>query len=341
MRLNQLVTAIMLVTLTLPATPLGASAKVTVRRARYVMGTIFEIRVRHVDQALAAAAIEEGFRAIRETDRLLSDYREDSEVTRLNWAAPFQLIEVSSEMKQALELCAGLVLATGGSFDPTVRPLTALWRKSRETGIAPTIEQRQVALKAVGWSKLGYSAGTIRKRVADVELDFGAFGKGWALDMALGKLRDAGIRDAYLSAGESTILALGSDEGQRGWRVLLRDPFDPDGEPAAAVNLVDQALSTSAGYERDITIGSRRYSHIIDPRTGEPTPRMAGSSVVGRTAAEADALSTALFVSGQEGAAEIFRAFRASALLTLADKGSVLIGEHGSFEVLEPDCVKP
>jgi len=340
MRLNQLVAAIMLATLTLSAAPLGASAKVTVRRARYVMGTIFEIRVRHADQALAVAAIEEGFQAIRETDRLLSDYREDSEVTRLNRATPLKFLEVSSEMEQALELCAGLVLATGGSFDPTVRPLTALWRKSRETGIAPTSEQRQAAMKAVGWSKLGYSDGTIRKRVAGVELDFGAFGKGWALDRALSKLREAGIRDVYLSAGESTILALGSDGEQRGWRVLLRDPFDPDGEPSAAVNLVDQALSTSAGYERDITIGSRRYSHIFDPRTGEPTPHVAGSSVVAGTAAEADALSTALFVSGQEEA-EILRAFRASALLTLADKGSVLIGEHSSFEVLEPDCAKP
>jgi thiamine biosynthesis lipoprotein len=341
MRLNQLVAVTMLATLTVPATALGASEKVTVRRARYVMGTIFEIRVRHADEALAAAAVEEGFRAIRETDRLLSDYREDSEVTRLNRAAPFQLLEASDEMEQALELCAGLVLATGGSFDPTVRPVTALWRESRETGIAPTIERRQAAMKAVGWSKLGYSGGTIRKRVAGVELDFGAFGKGWALDRALSRLREAGIRDAYLSAGESTILALGSDREQRGWRVLLRDPFDAEGEPAAAVNLFDQALSTSAGYERDITIGSRRYSHIVDPRTGEPTPHIAGSSVVAGTAARADALSTALFVSGQERAAEILRPFRAGALLTLADKRSVLIGEHTSFELPGLGCAKP
>ncbi len=315
----------------------GIAKKITVQRVRYVMGTLFEIRVRSHDEPTAVAAVEAAFLAIREADRLLSDFREDSETSRLNRAPAFQSVNLSSAMRKTLSFCDDIVRASGGAFDPTVRPLVRLWRQAADSGTLPSEAEYQRAKRAVGWSKLGLSGGQIKKAVDGVELDFGAYGKGEALDQAAIELRRFGIEDAYLSAGESVILALGNEaEGANGWTVSLRDPLSPDGPSAAIVRLSGQALSTSAGYERDIIVAGQRHSHIVDPRSGKPVEGMAAASVVAPSAAKADALSTAVFVSGHEPAAKLLTEFQAAALLTMTDGKQLAVGlATGSAQVFE------
>ncbi len=315
----------------------GIAKNITVQRVRYVMGTLFEIRVRSHDEPTAVAAVEAAFAAIREADRLLSDYREDSETSRLNRAPAFKPVHLSSAMRKTLSFCEEMVRASGGAFDPTVGPLVRLWRQAADSGTMPSDAEYQRAKSAVGWSKLGFSGGQIKKTVDGVELDFGAYGKGEALDQAAIELRKFGIEDAYLSAGESVILALGNEaDGANGWTVSLRDPLSPDGPSAAIVRLSGQALSTSAGYERDIIVAGKHYSHIVGPRNGLPVEGLAAASVVAPSAAKADALSTAVFVSGHEPAAKLLTEFHAAALLTMTNGKQLPVGPApGSAEVFE------
>ena len=134
--------------------------------------------------------------------------------------------------------------------------------------------------------------GTVHFRAPDLELNLGAIGKGHALDRLAAELRDAGVDQALLCAGKSSLLAVGG-----AWPVDLRSPQIAD-HPLARLELADGALATSGAGEQFVIIDGRRYGHIIDPRTGWPAVGLLSVSVVTRDAARADALATAFFVGG-------------------------------------------
>ncbi len=296
---------------------IGAPAASTegyfVQRAHYVMGTIFEIRGYGKDRKATAEAFEAAFAEIRKADELLSHYRDDSALTRLNREAARGPIEVEPGLYDVLALSRKFAELSDGAFDPTAGALVALWEEAEQVGRAPADGERQKILRHVGWRKVELlDGGRVRLRASGVRVNFGAIGKGWALDRAVAVLKGRGVDNAFLSAGTSTVYALGSDRSGRGWRISLRNPPRPDAEDveddeeAAAFYVRDGAVSTSADYERSLVIRDKHYSHIIDPRNGLPVGavrRAAGGKILSATvrapgAAEADALSTAVFVMG-------------------------------------------
>ncbi len=296
-----------------PETHASAENEHFVQRAHYVMGTIFEIRGFGKDREQTAEAFEAAFAEIREADELLSHYREDSALARLNHEAARGPIEVEPGLYDVLALSRKFAELSDGAFDPTAGALVGLWEEAEQAGRPPTDEQLQQTFRRVGWRKVELlDGGRVRFRTSGVRVNFGAIGKGWALDRALEVLKRHGVRNALLSAGTSTVYALGSDRSGRGWRISLRDPLRPDAEDveddeeAAAFYVRDGAVSTSADYERSLMIDNQRYSHIIDPRSGLPVGAARGpddgkilsATVRAPNAAEADALSTAVFVMG-------------------------------------------
>ncbi len=295
------------------AGPAASTEEHFVQRAHYVMGTIFEIRGYGKDREQTAEAFEAAFAEIRKADELLSHYRDDSALTRLNREAARGLIEVEPGLYDVLALSRKFSELSDGAFDVTAGALVGLWEEAEQAGRPPADEERQEILRHVGWRRVELlDGGGVRFRTAGVRVNFGAIGKGWALDRALVVLKRRGVRNALLSAGTSTVYALGSDRSGRGWRISLRDPLRPDAEDveddeeAAAFYVRDGAVSTSADYERSLVIRDKRYSHIIDPRNGLPVgavQQAAGGKILSATvqapgAAEADALSTAVFVMG-------------------------------------------
>ena len=294
------------------AGPAATTEGYFVQRAHYVMGTIFEIRGYGKDRNATAEAFEAAFAEIRKADELLSHYRDDSALTRLNREAARGPIEVEPGLYDVLALSRKFAELSDGAFDPTAGALVALWEEAEQVGRPPADEERQEILRHVGWRKVELlDGGRVRFRTSGVRVNFGAIGKGWALDRALAVLKGRGVHNALLSAGTSTVYALGSDRSGHGWRISLRDPLRPDGEDdeeAAAFYVRDGAVSTSADYERSLVIRDKRYSHIIDPRNGLPVGavrRAAGGKILSATvqaptAAEADALSTAVFVMGMD-----------------------------------------
>ncbi len=278
-----------------------------VQRAHYLMGTIFEIRGYGKDREATAEAFEAAFDEIRASDELLSHYREDNALARLNREAGARPVAVPRGLYDILALSRHFAEISGGAFDVTAAPLVQLWKSAEQADLPPTGEELQEAVRRVGWRNIELlDDGRVRFRDAGVQVNFGAIGKGWALDRAVEALRERGIRNAFLSAGTSTVYALGTDREGRGWRIVLRDPLRPDDGEAAAFYVRDGAVSTSGDYERALVIENQRYSHIIDPRSGLPigaengtdTARILSATVQAPDAAEADALSTAVFVMG-------------------------------------------
>ena len=146
-----------------------------------------------------------------------------------------------------------------------------------------------------------------------LEINLGAIGKGWAVDQAVAVLRRHGVRDAFVSAGTSTVYALGDDGLGEGWEVSVRNPIA--GDPLATFRICDRAVSTSAAYERYWEITGNRFGHILDPRSGQPAVSMLSATVVAPTATAADALSTAAYVMGIEEGSALFRRLNLEGLL--------------------------
>lgn len=269
---------------------------------RYVMGTLCRITAYGVKAEAVSAAFDE----IKRWDAILSDYREDSEMSRLNAAGE---LAVSADFRAFLEECGRWVMATDGLFDPTVGPLMRLWGFRGGTPAEPSSADLEAARARVGWKHVRLDAAGA-KLDAKAMLDPGGIGKGWALDRAAALLRKAGATAAGLDFG-STFLAVGAPPGQEGWKVAIRDPFAPD-KIRSWVRIRDAALSTSGTYERFVEIAGTRRGHLMDPRTGRPSEASASVSVVAPSATESDVLTKPLFLLGpDEGIARAARLGRA------------------------------
>lgn len=276
-----------------------------VRRARYLMGTMFEISAWGRDREATLRAIDGAFSAIREADEILSSYRPESALNRLNAAPPNEAVPTVPTLFETLEASLEYSRLSGGAFDVTVAPLIEVWRRAAETGRLPSEQALGRARTLVGADKIELGPGNqVRRAAAGVRINFGAIGKGWALDRAADVLREHGVSNALIDAGESTLYGLGDDGEQKGWLIVVRDPRG-GGRSDIEFRLHDAAVSTSASYERFFEIQGRRYSHIIDPRSGLPVEGMLSATVTAPTATEADALSTAVYVLGPEPGANL------------------------------------
>jgi thiamine biosynthesis lipoprotein len=163
----------------------------------------------------------------------------------------------------------------------------------------------------------------------DVELNLGSIGKGHALDVMAGKLRRLGVRDALLSAGGSSILAIGSDKGRGGWPIDLR-PRLATRDRLARIRLRDAAIATSGAGEQFVLADGRRYGHVLDPRTGWPAAGVLSATVITREAAVADALSTAFLVDGPHLAARYCAAHSDTLALLTRDDGCERVEVFGT-----------
>jgi thiamine biosynthesis lipoprotein len=264
---------------------------------RKAMGSRFEVTLprERGDQVPAAVA------ALDEADgveALLSVFREDTEVARLNGGAAAAPVEVSAELFALLERCAGLHAATEGAFDVTSTPLSRCWGFLRREERVPDAIALATARSAVGMQhvRLHGERHTVAFDHQRAELNFGAIGKGYAVDRMGQMLRRAGVSQALVAAGSSSVLALGGRDG--GWLVDIRSPRLAN-ERIARIVLRRGALGTSGAGEHDVT-EAPRYGHVIDPRTGSPARGVLSSTVVAREAATADALSTAFLIGGAE-----------------------------------------
>lgn len=258
------------------------SAAQRIERFAEAMGTTFSITAYVPDPALSEPATLAAFDEARRLDGLLSNYKPDSELSRVNRRAATVPVKVSPELFRLLQACLQASRESDGAFDITVGPLIKLWGFFRGEGHLPDPSAIANALNDVGYRNLilNPEQGTVRFLKPGIELDPGGVGKGYAIDRMAAVLRARGIHCALLSAGGSSIYAIGAPpETPAGWRIDIQDPRDST-RAAATVYLKDTSLSTSGGYEKFFQAGGKTYSHIMDPRTGYPAAGMLAVSVL-------------------------------------------------------------
>ena len=259
------------------------------------MACCFEITLDQDDAARVPMA-QAALRQIDAIEAQLTVFRDTSALAELNRRARSTDTACDADLFALLTRCFELSHDTDGAFDITTTPLSRCWGFLRREGRVPADHEIERARAMVGMRKvrLNREQSTVRFLEPGVELNLGAIGKGYALDCMAALLRDAGIEHALLSAGQSSVRALGGRG--RGWPIDIVSPRRVGA--IARVWLRDVALGTSGAGTQFAIVDGRRYGHVIDPRTGRPAEGMLSASVICASAADADALSTAFLVGG-------------------------------------------
>lgn len=307
-----------------------------VRVQRRAMACSFEITLDDADARWVPAAQA----ALNEVDAIearLTVFRDTSAIADLNRRAADTDVICDAELFALLIRCDELSRETGGAFDITSTPLSRCWGFLRREGRVPTDADLDAARRLVGCHHVQFDPqrSCIRFRRRGVELNLGAIGKGYALDRVADLLRRRQVTRALLSAGRSSLLAIGGSG--RGWAIDIVSPRRP--QPIARVWLRDAALATSGAGEQFVIADGRRFGHVLDPRSGRPAEGWLSASVIGPSAAEADALSTAFLVGGPQLAHDYCdRHPGVMALLTPDDGSSTafVIGRCGNAAIEEP-----
>lgn len=257
---------------------------------------------------------EAALAALDLVDRLedqLSIFREHSEISRLNSRAADEPVAVEPRLFALLEEAIKIHADTRGAYDITAGPLSSVWGFTRRSGSIPAPDAIAAARECVGnqYLELDATTSSVRFLKRGVQINLGSIGKGYALDRCAELLAAEGINDFLLHGGNSSVLgrgAHGSLAHDQGWSVGVRDPLHP-GRRLGQLRLKDRALATSGSGTQFFHHDGRRYGHILDPRSGWPAEGVLSVSVLAPTAAEADALSTAFYVMGNEPAREYCR----------------------------------
>jgi FAD:protein FMN transferase len=309
-------------------TALGAAAaEPALTRFTYTephMGTKFKIILYAPDQAAADAASQAAFARIAALDGIMSDYRPTSELMRLCQKAGGEPVPVSEELFFVLSRAEEVSRLSDGAFDVTIGPVVKLWRRARRTERLPDADDLSRALALVGYDKvrLDPKGRTVQLLKPGMQLDLGGIAKGYAADEALRELERHQVTRALVAAG-GDIAVSGPPPDADGWTVGIAPLEDPDSKPSRSLLLKDAAVSTSGDAEQYVEIDGKRYSHIVDPKTGVGLLGRRSATVVARRGIWADSLTKAVIVPGPgRGLATIDRLEGTAALYVLkTDKG--------------------
>jgi len=274
---------------------------------RTLMGTVVSITVYAPTFEKGEEAASDAYRQMEALERLLSGYTAESDVSRVNRMAGASA-PVSPPTLFVIERALEMSKLTGGAFDITVGPLVALWRDSVVRARLPSDADLQAALLQVGYRKVKVSEGAEEATVSipvGTSIDLGGIAKGYIVDQAVGVLRRH-VSSALVNAG-GDVYALGAKPGGEPWVIGVQDPRRPDDLSAYIDTLyvTDRAVATSGNYARYFEIEGKRYSHIVDPRTGRPVDSVPSATIIARDATTADALATAVSVLGATGTREL------------------------------------
>ncbi len=273
--------------------------------AHNAMGTTFRITLvgdpEQDSPGELARIANEAFEGIDALESRISRWRVDSQTSRINKYAFTEPVKVTNDVARFLLDAQQLSADTGGAFDCTVGPLIEVWRAARESGELPSQSAIDHAMEVVGFENvvIDRPERLVRFTKEGTQLDFGAIGKGLALDLAAEILADYGIKVALLDAGTSTYLATGAPPGEPGWTVRVRHPYN-EGEVLTEIILSAGAFSTSTNAGSKLVVDGREYGHILDPRTGWPVQDKRLAMSLAESAATADALSTAFYVMDED-----------------------------------------
>lgn len=293
-----------------PPAPNGATVTLPLRKLSFAaLGTQCEVQYAAPEGDAQARAFEQAAAGwVSAFEARYSRFRDDSLVSRINAAAGERWVEIDAEMEMMLQLCETLHFMTGGVLDPTALPLLRLWNYQAEQPRVPTAEEMAAARAKVGWKKVQRQPGRVFLPERGMALDFGGFGKEYAVDFVAQIALNHGVTRALVDFGHD-LRALAAPPDRPAWHIGLEDPKMP-GTSSRSIGVVGRGVASSGDYIRCFVAGGKRYGHIIDPRTGAPVANQClQATVIASTCLQAGVLSTTAFVLGVPKGIEFIQAF--------------------------------
>jgi thiamine biosynthesis lipoprotein len=324
----------------------GARRTKTVWSGRLLMGTVVECEASHPVPSIAKRAVEAAFQRMVEVDHLMSSFRQDSEIGRINAAAGLQGVPVGPETFRVLAEAQRIAEMSGGAFDATIHPLIQLWRAATIRGQLPSRPDMDLALSSVGFHGLSLDPRdrTVRLQRHGMGIDLGGIAKGHAVDLAAEALEAQGAGSGLINGG-GDLRVVGSTPEGRGWRIGLRHPLAPS-TLLMSILARDQGIATSGNYFNFFEIGGKEYGHLLHPRTGWPADAPLSATAIATRAMWADGLATAAMIRGRDALALIQRGPGVEGIVVRPlprRPGKVLVqitpGLRGRIEALHPSAV--
>lgn len=265
----------------------------------HVLGTSLDMKIRGVSKDQAEACCQAVLAEIQRLDKILNSRKSDSEISRLAASITKSTFKCSTDLYSVLYACKSWRIKTAGAFNANIGELSALWRAAAKTGKAPNKDDLDDAVERVGKTSWRLDSRTRTFRASRrLHLMTDGLAKGYIIDKALaaGLKQTPGAKGLLVNIGGD--IACWSAPGASQWPVGIADPFNShdNAEPMTTLSLTSGSVATSGSYSRHFKIGSKRYSHIIDPRTGRPADGVVSATVVAKDTVTADALATAMCV---------------------------------------------
>lgn len=273
------------------------------------MGTTYRLTLPRLPEGISIEKVaDETRRVFDRVDFTMSTYRADSDVSRFNRSAAGEWLTTSTETSEVVAAALGIAERTKGAFDPTVGRAVDLWGfgPAGPSFRVPTPEAVGVTRRGIGFSSLEVRRDppALRKRREELHIDLSGIAEGYALDQLAASLESLGLRDFLIELGGELVARGRNLEGRR-WVVGVDAPDSAHDRWRRRVALDGKAIATSGDYRKFFMAGGRRYSHVIDPRSGKPVDHdLAAVTVIDNSSMRADALATALLVMGPEAGRE-------------------------------------
>jgi len=302
----------------------GCGQVPSVKETRILMDTFCEISCYEDSKDKSIAAIDAAFKEMERIEKVFSKFNKNSEVSNINRLAGLEKVAASEEVFKLTEKSVYYSRISDGAFDITVAPLMEIWGFVRRHKSIPDKETIENALEGVGYKNIELDPKKLSVKFLNkkTKIDFGGIAKGYAVDRAKDVLVSRGIKNGLVNLG-GNIFALGSAPGNKAWKIGVEDPRNK-GKLLRSFELTNRAMSTSGNYERFFEIGGKRYSHIINPLTGEPCQGIISVTVAADSAEQADGLSTAIFVMGEEKGLNLAKSIKGIKVLILKEDGKII-----------------
>ena len=302
----------------------GDGSKLTLYVSSHpAMGTVYSLYIYASTQAQADEEANSVYDELDRLEDLLSNYKDTSELSRINREAGSTDVTTDPETFRFLQTSLSWSARSNGAFDITVGKLMKAWGFFRSTGHRPSAAELLQVSRDVGWKKVQLNAEqrTVHFLSPGVELDPGGIGNGYAIERAADLLRSEHVTAALLSAGSSTIYALGAPPGEAGWKVRV-PALGVAANTLSTVVIRDTSLSTANCSEKHFIEDNHLYCHIMGPHTLQPVEGMLQVTVIAPSATDSDALSNVFFVSNADQSRAIFRTLPAVSALIISGSPS-------------------
>ncbi|MGB5317129.1 MAG: FAD:protein FMN transferase [Robiginitalea sp.] len=321
--------------LVLLLTGISLNAQQSFKRVLKLMGSRFEITVVAQNKTQADYHIDQAVAEISRIEKLISSWDPASETSEVNRQAGIQPIKVSAELFELISRCIELSKLTDGAFDISYASMDRLWKFDGSMKELPSAQEIKASVARVGYQKILVDevSQTIFLRENGMKIGFGAIGKGYAADMAKDLLLREGVVAGIINAA-GDMSSWGTQPGGKPWQVAITNPMDKT-KSFGLLPMGEGAVVTSGDYEKFVRFNGKRYSHIMDPRTGYPATGIISATVFAPKAELADALSTALFVMGIETGLDRINQLEGIECIIVDDSGKLFTSQRIDLKKLE------